>query len=379
VSGQAKRSRVLAAQHHREQVARAIAEACGEYGGNPTTAYPRGWRSSWRIESADGVERSGDRTTAEEAARRAVQETVVEGGRFDVAKAREYGERLIAEARHAGAHAVVDDWRRAQGREPAMRPARCRRCHGSTNEPVTHKDEPWSKCRACRGQPNRLTRCDPPGLPPDVPGSALSWQASVRLGRRLLAALEGQPSECQGCRGPGSVPLGTTVADVRGGVVTVHAGLRVEFVTIQGLSVVGHDGQRREASLGAADVSPCDDCHGTGHNLHGVLPPVEDSPQVIRAAVEAVLYAPGRAAAAPLDRVYDRNRRAIEQRTEQEWRALTRVVPRGEHRYSTGDRLEVRMLARGWAGPYSRLPRWRRGEIKHAEQRRARAQATQQA
>jgi hypothetical protein len=113
--------------------------------------------------------------------------------------------------------------------------------------------------------------------------------AFTRPARRLLDTLDGrcpwapsagaQPDACLTCRGPDCPPLGMTVADVRGGHVAVAPGLHVDWVTCQGLTVVGYDGRRREASVGTAWTGPCPDCQGTGRNLSGYLPPVEDAPQ----------------------------------------------------------------------------------------------------
>ena len=239
MSGQAKRSRVLAAQRHREQVARAIAQA------DLLAPLVKG-----------------------------------EPVQFDVAKAREYGERLIAEG-------IVDaDREEAYGRVDAAHRLRGR----------------------------------------------------ARTGRRLLAALEGQPSECQGSL----AGLGREVG---------------EQVTPGRWTIVG-----------------CPDCHGTGHNLHGVLPPAEWSMQVRRKVNDAVAI-PRNASRLRSNDVEVGNDGWTHGVSEQcNWSGPTRVVPRGEHRRAV-DRVDNR----GWypkktpiVRALSLLPRWRRGEIKHAEQRRTR-------
>jgi hypothetical protein len=166
----------------------------------------------------------------------------------------------------------------------------------------------------------------------------------ARLGRDLLAALEGQPSECQarGC----------------------HGGRLNSEPLIQ----VTHDA-----------LPPCPDCHGTGHNLRGVLPAVEvpaarrrkgyearrgqvrpETPQLAQWCQD--LYEAGRDFGWTYLAPHRADRQHGEDRTTE-----TRVVPRGEHRTKT-------LLGGGGLYPHERysaervealLPRWRRGEIEH--------------
>lgn len=113
-------------------------------------------------------------------------------GYFDVHAARDLGERLVAFERFEGAEQVVADWRESKG------------------------------LRA--------------GVPPGFPHDALRWRQHVRLGRRLLEAIKGQPSWCKTCGGLGSIdPLGL-----------------------------------EPFYLWAS--KPCSGCSGTGHNLRGKLP-----------------------------------------------------------------------------------------------------------
>jgi hypothetical protein len=246
----------------------------------------------------------------------------------------------------------VDDWRRSQGRAPVKRRNGRRPCDACV---AAGRFDSGGACDLCNGNG---VWCEGSGIPPDITGEMLNWQASVRLGRRLLAALEGQPSECQRCEG--------------------------------------------RAWTGSAwqvppSQRPCPDCHGTGHNLHGVLPPVRDSEQAVVKAADAFRTASrdsrGRSelVAAWQGEVINRDRRRINLAMSKP----TRVVPRGEHRNeqrmlgawlpgrnvahrlrpNLDGRIESRMSLNGFRNDFcdhAKLPRWRRGELKHAEQRRAR-------
>jgi hypothetical protein len=128
----------------------------------------------------------------------------------------------------------------------------------------------------CKGR----GRVRKPGI---TPGFA-AGPGVARTAQRLLDTLEGrcpwapgaeaQPGECPTCCGP-MTPNGTTFATADGGVVTKRPGHRVGFVTQEGLMVLGRDGQGRQAQLGEATITTCSDCRGSGHNLGGVLPPIE--------------------------------------------------------------------------------------------------------
>jgi hypothetical protein len=184
--------------------------------------------------------------------------------------------------------------------------------------------------------------------------NAARLRGRARTAQRLLDTLDGrcpwapsaaaQPSECRRCRG---------------------------------------DGRKHEACLQDRPTplvrGKCPDCHGTGHNLAGVLPPVEWSPAVRRKVADG--YA--RPLDAP-DQSWDERLADELSESRPGFAGLaTRVVPRGEHH----DESEVG--ERGWAPPStvsdrwysgdemveprgSLVPRWRRGELKHAEQRRVR-------
>jgi hypothetical protein len=120
------------------------------------------------------------------------------------------------------------------------------------------------------------------------------------------------------------------------------------------------------AALWASPHRPrCPDCHGTGHNLAGVLPPVEWSPAVRRKIAdgyERPLDAP--------DASWDERLADELSESHPGFAGLaTRVVPRGEHRRAVN-----RIDNRGWypkrtpiVRALSLLPRWRRGEVTTSE------------
>lgn len=212
--------------------------------------------------------------------------------------------------------------------------------------------------------------------------------ARVRLARRVLAALGGQPSECNGC-----------------------------------------DGKAKRWAPRSGPV-PCPDCRGTGHNLRGTLPPLRPTPPLRRRRADqgldedgvrvdetwlddpalvgemapgwALLSKPMRESSVGLDRLFRIERELAEGKELAERETIawpeTRVVPRGEHRpmeTAHGASLDARITARGLrrdgfpkrgcppevcSEQYPRRPRWRRGELRHAKLRAARRlwQATQE-
>jgi len=291
----------------------------------------------------------------------------LDGGRFDVSMARAYGEQLVREGTAAlETWVVYMDWLRSQGWEDAPWPPRalirwrpdpptfsyaedlahrrawaesghvrveCTFCDGGTS-PVwdsTGRDVPCPRCRDRGWLPGKRPRMD---------GAAL-----VRLGSRLLAALEGQPSECQACRGRGK---------------RMH---RTPTVAMMGPT--------------APHFGPCEDCRGTGHNLAGVLAPIDWPMPVLRHACDVdVHHRPGQRESW-IETVIDATGLA-----DPSLHFDTRSVPRGEHRRVTSfcrpalmwtlgedpkdwPTLDERITARGlsYAIPHDRLPRWRRGEF----------------
>src|SRR5690606_37901600 len=154
----------------------------------------------------------------------------------------------------------------------------------------------------------------------------------------------------------------------------------------------------------------CEDCHGTGHNLSGVLPPIVDSEAAVVAVADALrelLYERDLATAlwvmAGWQReVFDRNRERVLALAADAapGRPRTRVLARGKHReatsdeqpgaftgmrasvashgYEVGDRVRVSGYGVGRWAPHSSqqtrheaghdreslMPRWRRGELR---------------
>lgn len=107
------------------------------------------------------------------------------------------------------------------------------------------------------GWPGRLAR--------EWPGDSRApmGRSLARLGRRVLESLEGQPDECERCKGGGWVR--------ESGFVDEEATAAREDV---------HRGSVCEAMPGLYEwLQHCPDCHGTGDNLQGYLPEVEETAQ----------------------------------------------------------------------------------------------------
>lgn len=129
----------------------------------------------------------------------------------------------------------------------------CRACGGEGGQLDDGERDQWAKCEACDGQCGRetLVRCKPckgrgyVKHPTREAAAANGGAWMIRAGRRLLAAIEGQPSECPDCvakgRSPGKQP--DTMLSVNGGPMRP----------------------------GVVD-DRCPSCRGTGHNLAGTLP-----------------------------------------------------------------------------------------------------------
>ena len=168
--------------------------------------------------------------------------------------------------------------------------------------------------------------------------------ARARVARRVLDALEGQPSECEACGG----------AELR---------------------------WNREARV----LAECLDCRGSGHNLRGVLPAVKldewDKARTMATLADGARLARER----PWPRWAEHlgiTREQVEawvaeradpdepDRTRAE-SGVTRVVPRGEHRVDP----DLQPPTAGYTDEAERdlalMPRWRRGELRHAELRRS--------
>jgi hypothetical protein len=341
---------------------------------------------------------------------------LLHGMHFNVARVRAYCERLIAEGeRLAEERVLFMDWTRTQGRlgvtladglsmSQGLGPENrergafrrdpcedcgerfepgCRRCDG-----VGHPRGGWPgslarewgtvRCEACEGKhpcerdeslgcqhhrdgshfPEcKALRCKPckgRGYVPR-PGASRSAAAGpglARTARRLLDTLDGrcpwapsagkQASECQECDGHGSEPT--------------------------------------------RPPTTCEACHGTGHNLSGALPAVEWSPALLR-KLEDMREGDGLPEASDwVDRLIAAGGEALSSARVawSERHPQTRVVPRGEHVRSwilVLNRTTTRILpddddhaahVHTWL-LRRELPRWRRGELKHSEQRRERA------
>lgn len=108
--------------------------------------------------------------------------------------------------------------------------------------------------------------------------AAQAQDGAIRLGRAVLRALAGQPSECGCCV---AAPSSCMVVTASGSREWVSKGQRVVFVTDAAEAL------RTATTLGALVDANCPTCHGTGHNLRGVLPAIEWSPQVRRKVREA--------------------------------------------------------------------------------------------
>lgn len=138
--------------------------------------------------------------------------SILTGGRFDVARARAHALALLVKGRLASppdVRAACLDW-------------------------MEFRSRPVHEC--------------------PIPASGHGLQFD-RLGKRLLAALEGQPSECPRCQPPADQP----------GYFSYQAVYRADA-----------DGSL--TPTGEYRQEQCRACNGTGHNLRGVLPPVAETP-----------------------------------------------------------------------------------------------------
>ncbi len=250
MSGQAKRSRVRAAFRHREQVARLIASTmarglcvqCDGLGKHPQSD-SGDWDEQPDCDTCNGTGRAQEATAI----------GILAGDvTFDVAAARDLGERLVHEGEDALATwAVFLDWGESQGWHLRGRVA----CWSAWRQA-------WAESEHARVWVDFIV---PPGHAPAggwIPGKRprMDGAALVRIGRRLLAALGGQLSECIGCEGHGETGPG----------LAMNVSTRVRRAAVEGMRIIG------EVVRG-----PCPACHGTGHNLAGALPPIE-WPAVVR-------------------------------------------------------------------------------------------------
>jgi hypothetical protein len=395
-------------RRNRMQVARLIAEACATITLEHVTIGDAGrrWQTKWKIGATYGSVVATTVHLTRSGCLDAAQSYIEDGAAFETPHplrfpqaggwpgplASEYGWERCKECKGNGyeekqhgvtraiAHATfaLEGWEQTGGTFPT----------DDGEEPT----EVWSRrCTACKGR--GFTRKH--GIPPGV----ANGKAIAHLGRLLLEALEGQPSDCLGCDGIGETGPGLAI--------TPHT--RISVVAVPGLTIIGEDGQPREAAVGESIRGRCPTCRGTGHNLTGVLPKITWSTAV------AVVVADSQRTPSARD---DRSRSEWTRRLYDEDRDLsdlvdtipipgeharfggpaTRVVDRGKHREyadslycgpeflvtmpaadrpSLDERISARPHREHERREWLQLPRWRRGEIEHAEARLFRTRRTQ--
>lgn len=335
---QATRSKVRARARHREQLARLLAPF----------AYAGGVAQGCVIRGGTVETIRGD---------------AIARGRmtFDVHAARELGVRMVAQADEQAAFEHWCSERRMgpENREPFAHIAACDMAGCRPDDALAPSPLP-DRCTCgsslIGGWPGKQAREWP------EKASAAMGRSTARMGQRLLDALAGQPSECVRCTG----------------------------------NSAGH-GRLWVSARDGNGTRDCPDCRGTGRNLAGVLPGLEWSPAVRRKVSDSVHAAQGAG-------LFGAELSADDPR----WNGWTwqvgapfgihitedtRTVPRGEHRLPLTGLVAVRLMAallragrelpsvdlriNGRGDDFadlvgSRLPRWRRGELRHAEQRRQR-------
>jgi hypothetical protein len=181
--------------------------------------------------------------------------------RFNVAAVRRAAQALL---KLEPAEAVFRDWTRTLGKDPENRKP------GAFAKPLTAKQGEVCERSFPRvektgtmfksvmsvtmigGWPGHLAaKYEAAGL---GPARVANGAALAKCGRRILAAIEGQPSECQVCNGLG--------------------------VSMGGPSLFG-------SSLFGVGPEVCDACNGTGENLRGRLPILLMTRQVYRRACDS--------------------------------------------------------------------------------------------
>jgi hypothetical protein len=225
---------------------------------------------------------------------------------FDVALVRAYCERLVAEGeRLAAERDVFADWTRTRGKGPECRDTfgdgECGHCLGSGKEGFGRQGRRLfngGPCKPCKGSgrvhagwPGPLAReygwercesCEGKGAEvvgervPCGPGDGYVWHVHSR-------------TRCSVCKGRGRTRKHGVPAGFANGDAIARTARRLldtldgrcpwapsakaqalTCLTCRGLGALTH------RTLTASPVRrPCDDCHGTGHNLSGVLPEVE--------------------------------------------------------------------------------------------------------
>lgn len=442
----------------REQVARELAANIFEYG------IERGDR--WACVAYDVT--AGYGATPEEArgeCLRKLRNFLLSGEDFNVHAAREHARALVA---LADEQTAFEYWARGRGKGPENREPGAfmgitkhtvfawlpddgtfnydNGCADGTRQgglDVYYKHEKLGRLAKDAG-PEALaelvTNLRAHGFEPVIPGGwpgnlAREWarqggdrrapmgRSLARLGRRILAALEGQPSKCQACGGNPETQLHRELTKYVAGQVSRKVMLTHEHANLMAYQmglICHHHGfeaqVRPEVDFATGHVQlhgipqaalVCPDCQGTGHNLAGYLPEPEVSPQLRRKRADQGMdadgvrstsdtwldtelgqWAPGwglfRVAPSRCAQVHtpddlERGEKGLTHRT--------RVTPRGEHRHTGAwpsaaeahrrapkgseqrrdalDRLISERLWDCYSSPDFGLhwPRWRRGAV----------------
>jgi hypothetical protein len=434
---QTKRSHVLARVRWREQAARLVALAV--YPGRETDGCARCKGSG--VEPVGGPcfvcgGLHGFRFIA------VIIQALLDGSPFDVSLVRTHCERLIAEGECRALDRVVfADWTRDRGLGPenrkpgafvlsdadlsiALSPG-LRRGRGMRSSSALTimelrrrrrggwpgrlaRDYGWEPCEVCGGK-GRAERRTPEGdlvwIGPKYErcaacrGRARTRKAGITLGfvagpgiartaQRLLETLDGrcpwspeakvQSGTCGSCRGSRFMLEGVRRAVIDS--MTASALQRYPDLPVR----EALDLENRVAGLA------CNDCRGTGHNLAGVLPPVEPPAAEHRKVHDSAGSArfEDHPEAWTFGRDYEGT--LLTSQREHGGCACTRSVPRGQHRSNDdlgtgfavgqGSTLDERITAKGWQpSPWWRpfgmsdsrsAPRWRRGELRHAQRMR---------
>lgn len=327
--GQAHKRKALRLVKNRERVATSLAPIVADY----SLETVEGMRAIvWSLPDRNGYAFIPDEgeAIARKRARDYVKQALLDGAHFDVTLARAHARELVALEAEQGR---FEAWTRSLGCGPETGVAWAWRESGGFGE--------WTELGP--GWPGQLAQ--------EWPGDSRApmGRSLARRGRLILAALEDQPDKCEACNGSGLCTLSML-------------------------------------SRPHAKDHSCLRCNGSGHNLRGFLPPVEWPSVVRRKVADSAHYSHG-----PGSWASELAHEMLPDLSPSMMRP-TRVVARGEHRGIEGSMTSNGREVGGF-GPYrwcpesngvrfsethgySRLlsfaPRWRRGEIKHAEQRRER-------
>jgi hypothetical protein len=117
------------------------------------------------------------------------------------------------------------------------------------------------RCKPCRGK-GRIPK-------PGWPSSAANGAALAQFGRRILAAIDGQPSRCRQCGGGGRMA-------------------RLDVPEVGWFRPLDADSPPSRGMTKTIKWT-CESCNGTGHNLAGRLAPAEFTPQLLRRARDSAV------------------------------------------------------------------------------------------